>query len=40
MTGETILREMQESDRDAVMRIFNHYAATSFAACPDGSRPP
>ena len=31
---------MQESDRDAVMRIFNHYAATSFAAYPDGPLPP
>ena len=34
------IREMQESDRDAVMRIFNHYAATSFAAYPDGPLPP
>jgi phosphinothricin acetyltransferase len=34
-----IIREMQESDRDAVMRIFNHYAATSFAAYPDGPLP-
>jgi L-amino acid N-acyltransferase len=40
MTGEIILREMQDSDRDAVMRIFNHYAATSFAAYPDGPLPP
>lgn len=40
MTGEIILREMQESDRDAVMRIFNHYAATGFAAYPDGPLPP
>ncbi|OPX64139.1 MAG: Acetyltransferase (GNAT) family protein [Methanoregula sp. PtaU1.Bin006] len=31
---------MQESDRDAVMRIFNHYAATSFAAYPEGPLPP
>ncbi|MFA5267380.1 MAG: N-acetyltransferase family protein [Methanoregula sp.] len=40
MTGEMKIREMQESDRDAVMRIFNHYAATSFAAYPDGPLPP
>jgi L-amino acid N-acyltransferase len=39
MTGETTIREMQESDRDAVMRVFNHYAATSFAAYPDGPLP-
>jgi len=31
---------MQESDRDAVMRIFNHYAETSFAAYPEGPLPP
>jgi len=35
MAGEMHLRDMQESDGDAVMRIFNHYAATSFAAYPD-----
>lgn len=34
------IRNMQESDRDAVMRIFNHYAATSYAAYPDGPLPP
>ncbi len=34
------IREMQENDRDAVMRIFNHYAAASFAAYPDGPLPP
>lgn len=39
MTGEITIREMQETDRDAVMRIFNHYAATSFAAYPDGPVP-
>jgi L-amino acid N-acyltransferase len=39
MAGEMIIRDMQESDRDAVMRIFNHYAATSFAAYPDGQIP-
>jgi len=40
MTGDMKIREMQESDRDAVMRIFNHYAATSFAAYPEGPLPP
>jgi phosphinothricin acetyltransferase len=39
MTGEIILREMKNDDRDAVMRIFNHYATTSFAAYPDGPLP-
>ncbi|MDD1682264.1 MAG: N-acetyltransferase family protein [Methanoregula sp.] len=39
MTAAMRIREMQESDRDAVMRIFNHYAATSFAAYPDGPLP-
>jgi phosphinothricin acetyltransferase len=39
MAGDMIIREMQGSDRDAVMRIFNHYAATSFAAYPDGPLP-
>jgi phosphinothricin acetyltransferase len=34
------IREMQESDKEAVMQIFNHYAATSFAAYPDGPLPP
>lgn len=33
------IREMQESDRDAVMRIFNHYAETGYAAYPDGPLP-
>lgn len=40
MAGNLTIREMQESDRDAVMRIFNHYAATSFAAYPEGPVPP
>jgi len=39
MAGELHIREMQENDRDAVMRIFNHYAKTSFAAYPDGPLP-
>jgi len=40
MAAEMHIREMQESDRDAVMRLFNHYAETSFAAYPDGPLPP
>jgi phosphinothricin acetyltransferase len=40
MTGGMKIRDMQESDREAVMRIFNHYAATSSAAYPDGPLPP
>ena len=39
MTGEITIREMQESDGEAVMRVFNHYAVTSFAAYPDGPLP-
>ena len=39
MAQEINLREMQESDRDAVMRIFDHYAVTSFAAYPEGPLP-
>jgi phosphinothricin acetyltransferase len=40
MSGEMRFREMQESDRDAVMGIFNHYAESSFAAYPEGPLPP
>jgi phosphinothricin acetyltransferase len=40
MTTDMKIREMQESDKDAVMRLFNHYAASSFAAYPDGPLPP
>jgi L-amino acid N-acyltransferase len=40
MAGDIRIRDMQESDRDAVMRIFNHYAVTGFAAYPDGPLPP
>lgn len=40
MEHDIRLREMQENDCDAVMRIFNHYAATSFAAYPGGPLPP
>ncbi len=27
--GEIVVREVRESDRDAIIPIFNHYAATS-----------
>jgi L-amino acid N-acyltransferase len=40
MPGEMKIREMQESDCDAVMRIFNHYVTTGFAAYPDSPLPP
>jgi phosphinothricin acetyltransferase len=40
MSDKITIRDMQESDRDAIMRIFNHYAATSFAAYPEGQLPP
>lgn len=40
MAGDLRIREIQESDRDAVMRIFNHYATTGFAAYPEGPLPP
>lgn len=40
MAGDMRIRAMQKNDRDAVMRIFSHYAATSFAAYPDGPVPP
>jgi L-amino acid N-acyltransferase len=40
MTGRMKIREMRESDRDAVMRIFNHYSVTTFAAYPDRPLPP
>ena len=40
MADEMKIRPMQESDGEAVMKIFNYYAATSFAAYPDGPLPP
>lgn len=40
MPDEMSIRTMQESDCDAVMRIFNHYATTGFAAYPDSPLPP
>lgn len=32
---EVIVREARDSDRDAIIAIFNHYAQTSYAAYPD-----
>jgi len=32
---EIIVREVRDSDRDAIIPIFNHYAATSYAAYPE-----
>jgi len=40
MSGDVRIREMEERDRDAVMTIFNHYAASTFAAYPEGPLPP
>jgi phosphinothricin acetyltransferase len=40
MGGDMIIREMEEKDREAVMKIFNYYAATSFAAYPEDPLPP
>ena len=40
MADKITIREMQESDGDAVMKIFNHYAAVTFAAYPEGPLPP
>ena len=36
LLGErVVVRKVRESDRDAIMAIFNHYAATSYAAYPE-----
>ena len=32
---DVIVREARDSDRDAVIAIFNHYAQTSYAAYPE-----
>jgi phosphinothricin acetyltransferase len=40
MTGEVMIRKMEECDRNAVMRIFSHYAESTFAAYPEGPLPP
>ncbi len=39
MAGTVTIREMEEKDREAVMKIFNYYTATSFAAYPEGPLP-
>jgi L-amino acid N-acyltransferase YncA len=33
--GEVIVREARDSDQEAIIAIFNHYATTSYAAYPD-----
>jgi phosphinothricin acetyltransferase len=33
--GELIVRNVRESDRQGIIAIFNHYAATSYAAYPE-----
>ena len=35
MKGDVIVREVLDSDRDAVIAVFNHYAQTSYAAYPE-----
>jgi L-amino acid N-acyltransferase YncA len=32
---DLVVRKVQESDRDGIIAIFNHYAATSYAAYPE-----
>jgi phosphinothricin acetyltransferase len=39
MTGDFTLRNVRDTDREAIIRIFNHYAATGFAAYPDNPVP-
>jgi len=33
--GEVVVRKVRDSDREAIIAIFNHYAATSYAAYPE-----
>jgi L-amino acid N-acyltransferase YncA len=33
--GDVIIRKVRESDRDAIIAIFNHYAQTSYATYPE-----
>jgi phosphinothricin acetyltransferase len=33
--GKIIIRKAADSDREAIIAIFNHYAATSYAAYPE-----
>jgi phosphinothricin acetyltransferase len=33
--NEVVIREVRESDREAILAIFNYYAATSYAAYPE-----
>ena len=32
---EVVVRKVRDSDRDAILAIFDHYAATSYAAYPE-----
>jgi L-amino acid N-acyltransferase YncA len=36
---EIVIRPVKDADRGAVIQIFNHYAASSFAAYPEGQLP-
>ena len=33
--GDVVIREVRDRDRDRIIAIFNHYAATSYAAYPE-----
>jgi phosphinothricin acetyltransferase len=35
LEGDVIVRKVRDSDRDGIITIFNHYAATSYAAYPE-----
>jgi L-amino acid N-acyltransferase YncA len=37
--NEIVIRSVRDADQAAVMKIFNHYAAGSFAAYPEGPVP-
>lgn len=39
MTGDITLRKIRDTDREAIIRIFNYYASTGFAAYPDSPVP-
>jgi phosphinothricin acetyltransferase len=40
MADKVTIREAQDTDRNEILGIFNHYATTGFAAYPDGPVPP
>jgi L-amino acid N-acyltransferase len=35
LNGDVVVRKVRDSDRDVIITIFNHYAATSYAAYPE-----